>query len=55
LIRAQSLITEALHELRPGGGGSIVPIVELRRFLEFKLAIDPSLPNPFLGGIVPDA
>jgi len=36
-IRAQSLITEALHELRPGGGGSIVPIVELRRFLEFKL------------------
>ena len=37
-IQAQSLITEAIHELRPGGGGSIVPIVELRRFLEFKLS-----------------
>lgn len=37
-VRAQSLIAEAIHELRPGGGGSIVPIVELRRFLEFKLS-----------------
>jgi hypothetical protein len=36
-VSAETLVVDAIHELRPGGGGSIVPIVELRRFLEFKL------------------
>jgi len=40
LLSAETLIMDAIHELRPGGGGSIVPIVELRRFLEFKLGRD---------------
>ncbi len=36
-VSAETLVNDAIHELRPGGGGSIVPIIELRRFLEFKL------------------
>jgi hypothetical protein len=35
---ARLLVLEALNELRPGGGGSILSLVELRRFLEFKLS-----------------
>lgn len=36
-VSAETLVIDAVQELRPGGGASIVPIVELRRFLAFKL------------------
>jgi hypothetical protein len=37
----ESLVMETILELRPGsGGGTILPISELRRYLEFKLSGD---------------
>ncbi len=41
LVTQETLVMEAISELRPGaGGGTIIPIAELRRYLEFKLSGD---------------